>query len=95
MKHKVIIELEVDTADYTDVGENAAEVIDLVNEMLLGTADLPQNYSISTNGQRVGFNYYQPAGKSYPILANLPLTNPTVGKWRRDSSGGYTNLVEG
>ena len=73
MKYKVIIELEIETSEYHDVGDSPAEAIDLVNEMLLGTADLPQNYSIKAGGATVNFNYYQPSNRSFPILQNQPV----------------------
>ena len=82
MKHNVTISLVIETNDYngfqtdTDfenklpcspMGTSPNEVIDLVNDMLLGSADLPQRYSIAIGDNKVEFNYYSPCNRAFPV----------------------------
>ena len=68
-KIRVVVTMEIDPSEYQGVENTPEDVIDLVNDMLLGGADLPEKYNIQAGAKTISFNYYQPAGKSFPILA--------------------------
>jgi len=46
MKYKATVTLEFDTKDYFECGESSDDAIELVREMLIGDADMPDERKV-------------------------------------------------